>query len=105
MPSTPKSSRKRVKFRKRRDGPCEVCGHRGCPACSEAELFKSLGVREYEMIEDHQIWILLDHVHTAIRADMVAMRTNPNEATARAFSRSVNKMMLVFEEICRRRVD
>jgi len=105
VPSTPKSSRKRVKFRKRRDGPCEVCGHRGCPACSETELFKSLGVREYEMIEESKIWILLDQVHGAIKADMISLRTKPNKDTARAFSRSVNKLMLVFEEICRRRVD
>ena len=94
----------KVRFRKRRDGPCEVCGHRGCPACSETELLKSLGVNEYEMIDKFALWKLLDEQITDIKACAVAFRMKPKE-TARDFSRAVNKLMLIFEEICRRRVD
>ena len=102
MPRIPKSSKKKTKFRKRRDGPCEVCGHRGCPACSETELFRSMGIRDYETITEANIWVMLEHQVDAVKAELVSFRVNP-KVSAPCFSKAVNKLMLLFEEACRRR--
>ena len=91
-----------AKFKKRREGKCEVCGNRGCPACSETELFRSLGISDFEVIDEPAVWKLLEDQIDAIKAEAVAFRMNPKQ-TAPVFAKAVNKLMLVFEEICHRR--
>lgn len=88
----------------RRDGPCEVCGWRSCPACSETELFKSMGITEWEPLDEPHVWIALEHQIDFIKSLAPQLKKNP-KVEARCFAKSVNKLMLIFEEICRRRVD
>tara|TARA_A100001515_G_C4591056_1_gene215940 strand:- start:1002 stop:1193 length:192 start_codon:yes stop_codon:yes gene_type:complete len=63
-----------------------------------------MGIRQYEMIDDPFVWKELDAQIDALKATAIAFRIKPKE-TAAAFAKTANKVMLIFEEICRRRVD
>ena len=91
------------KFKKRRPGDCEICGFRGCPACSEEELFRQMGIRDYECLEDPHIWVVLHDQIIGLKADAIALQTHP-EKVAKDFGRRLNKIASVFEEICKRKL-
>ncbi len=50
---------------KRKPGDCEICGFRGCPACSEEELFRQMGITSCEVLEDDRLFpALADEIKT-----------------------------------------
>ena len=63
-----------------------------------------MGITQYEIIDKFALWKALDAQIDDIKACSVAFRMKPKE-TASDFSKAVNKLMLIFEEICKRRVD
>lgn len=63
-----------------------------------------MGVRDYEMISDPHLWQKLEAQIDEVKSIVPAFRSKPRE-TALDFSKAVTKVMLLFEEICQRRID
>jgi len=89
--------------RKRKPGDCEICGFRGCPVCSEDELFRQMGVTSFQTLEDKDLFAALQDQITAMQAEFHNFKIMP-ASSAQAFSQHMNKIAYVFEEICERKI-
>lgn len=88
---------------KRKPGDCEICGFRGCPACSEEELFRQMGITSCEVLEDDQLFpALADEIKT-LQAHCHNLRIY-TATNAPVFSKQLNKIAMLFEEICERKI-
>lgn len=92
----------RVK-RKRKPGDCEICGFRGCPVCSEEELFRQMGVTRFQTIEDKDLFQELQDQILSLQSQSHNLRISP-ASCAQEFSKTINKVAYVFEEICVRKI-
>ena len=87
----------------RKPGDCEICGFRGCPVCSEEELFRQMGIKSCETLEDGELFPALASEVKLLEGHCHNLRIT-TATTAPVFSRQLNKIAMLFEEICERKI-